>query len=105
MQETITQEEIEPAVFKTHPKEWQSKGFRYRIIRRQGMVVIAEVTNQASPAYLSWEVAILRSNPPCHRFGKDFPASESYPRSEEWGTRGFTCQTREAASRRFASLT
>ena len=105
MQETNIQEEIEPAALKTHPKEWESKGFRYRIIKREGMVVIAEVTSPDSPGYLTWEVAILRRNPPGHRFGKDFTASESYPRSEEWGTRGFTCHTREAASRRFASLT
>lgn len=106
MQETITQEEIEPTALKTHPKEWDKYGFHYRMVRREGMVVIVEVTRPhriTIPA--CWEVAILRFNPAGERFGKRFTDSESYPTAEEWGTRGFTCTTREAADRRFASLT
>jgi len=105
MQETTIQEEIEPAALKTHPKEWDKHGFHYRTVRREGMAVIVEVTRPPASTTACWEVAILRFNPAGERFGKHFPDSESYPTAEEWGTRGFTCTTREAADRRFASLT
>jgi hypothetical protein len=37
-------------------------------------------------------------------FGKDIPAGEHYPRSEQWGSCGFTFRTLKDAERKFGEL-
>ena len=78
---------------------WQHDGFTLRIIRREGLTVMAE---KAPPT--SYEVAILRPYKAGIVWGKQHEAGESYPSSEQWGSQGWSYNSLEAAEARFAQL-
>ena len=86
------------------PNEWTREGWQYRVIKRQGLAVIAEKARQGSDR-ISYEVALLRIEKPVEFPPGVFrPLRESYPTSNDWGSRGWTCMTREQAERRFLSI-
>lgn len=98
--------DIEPAKPTPLATEWKKSGFQFRVIRREGDVVIAEKWRPETPAMVSYEVAKIRIQDE-HTWptGKTTPRRECYPSSEHWGIYGFTCLTREHAQKRFNSMT
>ena len=83
---------------------WTEKGWSHELVRRDGRKVIVRKIWLAS-GFESWEVAILKVQKP-YQFPTGFvaPWRESYPASERWGERGWTCQTLEAANKRMESV-
>ena len=98
--------DIEPAKPVPLATEWKKSGFQFRVIRREGDVVIVEKWRPETPSMVSYEVAKIRIQEE-HTWptGQTTPRGERYPSSEEWGKYGFTCLTREHAQRRFNSMT
>ena len=76
-----------------------SDGFIFERIRRQGDFGIYRKYKCES-----FEVIRVRRLK-AHSFkGKEYPTTEVYPRSEEWGQNGFTYRTLAEANRKFTSL-
>lgn len=87
----------------TLPNEFRKDGFDFNLVRRRGSIAIYSKTkpDHAEPSY---EVGLIRSNPARIAFGKEFPASESWPSSEEWGIRAWTYGSLAGALHRFGML-
>jgi hypothetical protein len=62
----------------------QNGGHHYRQIWRDEHAAIYEQRN-AFGAFLGYEAIAIKRAEPCHAFGKDYPARELYPCSEDWG--------------------
>jgi hypothetical protein len=86
------------AIIEPIPAEFVHDGFTYRQIARQGMVAIYRQGQGPSAAY---EVVIIQQYPEQEMFGKHYPAREAMPRSEQWGSQGWTFTSEEKA---FAKL-
>jgi hypothetical protein len=84
------------------PKEIRRDGFIYRQIAREGDAAIYEQTwtgcAEPSPC---WEVIRIRRREGFRVDGRFVEAAEVYPKSEAWGTDGFTFSDKDAA---FAKL-
>jgi hypothetical protein len=70
--------------------------------RRGDVAVFRQMKFNQHPAY---EVIRINKNKAGTRFGRDFLASESYPTAQQWGSRGWTFPTMEAAEAKFNELT
>ena len=83
-------------------KEFRHDGFTYRQITREGNAAIYEQrwTGCAEPS-VCYEVIRIRRREGFQIGGRFVEAAELYPRSEAWGTDGFTLTDRDAA---FAKL-
>ena len=78
-------------------------GFTLTQLKRAGRVAIyVQAKRRQPPAY---EVVLIRKHEAYTAFGKEIPAGECYPSSEQWGLCGFTYRTIEAAERKFRELT
>jgi hypothetical protein len=88
--------------FRPLSKEFRRDGFSYRRIARQGDAAIYEQTwtgcAEPSPC---WEVIRIRRRDGFRIGGRFVEAAEVYPKSEAWGTDGFTFSDKDAA---FAKL-
>jgi hypothetical protein len=83
--------------------EFDHKGWHFRQIAREGMLAIYHRSRIGGSAE-HWEVIRIRIKPPTEINGVQYPERENYPRSEDWGAHGFTCQTLERAWERFHSM-
>lgn len=85
------------------PTEFKKGDFDHKLVRREGDVAIFW---RKSPHHRDahYEVIVVQQHEASHRFGKDFEAAEGYPRSEMWGTAGWTYNTIEDAEYRFRTL-
>ena len=63
----------------------QNGGHRYRQVWRDHHAAVYEQRN-AFGAFLGYEAIAIKRAEPCHAFGRDYPARELYPCSEDWGT-------------------
>jgi len=79
------------------PKTIRKFGDVLRQIKRDGMVAIYSRGN-------SFEVVVIQQNKEWTMNGNVIPASESYPSSEMWVSKGFTCMNIEQAERKFTEL-
>ena len=80
------------------PLEFRRNGFQYRQIAREGNAAIYEQTWNGCPnPSVSYEVIRIRRREGFHIGGRFVEAAEVYPRSEAWGTDGFTFTDKEAA--------
>ena len=94
----------------TLPQEYKVKGqrgFIYRQVKREGDVVLSEqIAVEEGEGIVAWEAFVVQKYP--DRWspdGKTFiAAKEAPPRSELWGSAGFTCTTLAGAEVRFAQL-
>jgi hypothetical protein len=88
--------------YKPLPKEFRRDGFSYRQIVREGNAAIYEQSwNGCDSPSRCWEVIRIRRRDG-FRIGSRFvEPAEIYPRSEVWGTDGFTFTDKERA---FAKL-
>jgi hypothetical protein len=86
------------------PLEFEDRTFRYTQVQRQDMVAIYQQTHKESGA-VRYEVVKLRIDPP-HTWpnGTTSLERESYPGAGQWGQRGWTTHTRQAADALFATL-
>src|SRR4030088_1414504 len=76
-------------------------GFAPSQLKRAGDAAIYKQTKRKQSA--AYEVVVLRPYEAWTSFEKDFPAGEYYPKSEEWGSHGFTFRALEDAERKFRS--
>lgn len=76
--------------------------FRYRQVERLGDLCIYHQTEEGE--HRAYEVVKVRRMPERQIMGRTLAASEVYPRSEDWGVYGWTCQTLERARTKLAEL-
>lgn len=75
------------------PKEIVWKGFALTQIAREGDVAIyrqRDVGSAFKGPHVSYEVIVVQRHNGRTIFGKDYPPSEYYPSTEQWGTAGWT---------------
>lgn len=91
------------------PNQYKVKGQRgylYNLVKREDDVAMSEQFDTEDQRIVSWEVFVIQKYPDrMSPDGKTFiPAKEAPPRSELWGSIGFSCPTLEAAEIRFAQV-
>lgn len=86
---------------KTLGTEIRYQGRLMKQVKRDGRVAMYKIQEP-----YGYEVIVIRERPDHDAFGKHFPAAESYPSSEEWGTYGWSYKTEDlaGAEKRFALL-
>jgi len=82
---------------------FRHSGFTFIQLKRIGNGAIYKQSKGKQPA--AFEVVRIREYEAYAAFGKEIPAAEYYPKSEDWGTYGFTYCTLEEALAKFAELT
>ncbi len=90
---------------KALPNTWTRQGFTYQVIARCGMVVLVERLPCGIGAVPHFEVAHLTVHPERFVLGRRIRGGEAYPSAEQWGEKGWTYQTLEAARAKFDQLT
>lgn len=83
---------------------YRKNGFHYDIIRREGLIAIAQQRLAPGRGCLAFEVIKIRECPEANFAGTIVPAHESAPGNEEWGNRGWTFPTIERATAKFEAL-
>lgn len=83
---------------------YRKNGFHYDIIRREGLIAIAQQRLAPGRGCLAFEVIKIRECPEANFAGTIVPAHESAPGNEEWGNRGWTFPTIERATPKFEAL-
>lgn len=85
------------------PTEFKKGEFTHKLVRREGN---AAIYWRKAPHHRDahYEVVVIQQQKAYSRFGKDYPAAEHYPPSEEWGTNAWTYNRLEDAELRFAWL-
>ena len=78
-------------------------GFAFRLLKRAGNVALFE-KRKPSQSRESFEVIIVQQHPAETICGRNYPARESMPPSEAWGTAGWTCTTLDDAESKFRAL-
>lgn len=86
------------AEMKPIPKTFRKGGFDYKQVFRDGPWCIYRQTKEGT-GIEQFEVVKLKLLPGgCHWMtGQELKPRESYPSLAEWGIRGWTCETLEAA--------
>jgi hypothetical protein len=87
----------------TLKKSFTKNGFLFEQVERTGNVAIYRQTKPGQ-AWERFEVGRIRQNATYDAFGKHFEASESWPRSEEWGISAFTLTTLEEAQQKLTEM-
>lgn len=82
-------------------KEFESAGFKYKQIHREGIYAIYERVYSNNNTNLHYEVIRIQSHNGIIIAGNKIAPSEYYPSSNSWGLHGFTCTSRENAYKRF----
>lgn len=72
------------------PKIFKKGEMTYTQLLRDGLIAIYRQT-KAGQSWELFEVGKIRQNQARFAFGKQFEASETWPSSEEWGVRAWTC--------------
>ncbi len=79
------------------PQELSIGGFNLRQITREGDLAAYEQSHPKYPTRLRYEVVVIRRRDAFEIKGRRVEAAEFYPRSEDWGSFGWTLTTRNAA--------
>ena len=87
--ETNTTDEASNGLPTSYLAEFHCDGFTFRQLAREGMVAIFE-KSRSPESVKRFELVELQVLPAQKLFGKNYPARESYPRSERWGEHGLT---------------
>jgi hypothetical protein len=91
--------------YKPLPKEFRRDGFQYRQIARTGNAAIFEQTwDGCRNPSVFYEVIRIRCRDGFHIGGRFVEAADVYPKSEAWGTDGFSVPDRETAFRRLREI-
>jgi hypothetical protein len=82
-------------------KTFKRDGFTHNQVTRESNIAIFRRTKRIRGKEIEhFEVVFIRVLPEHIAFGKLFSEGEIYPRSEEWGTYGWTCRDMDAAWKR-----
>lgn len=84
--------------------EFYSRGFCHKLVRRAGFVCVYARFRRPTPENVHYEVVIIREGKAHTIAGKDFPAKEYHPSSEEWGRYGWTYRDEDQAHAKFGAL-
>jgi len=87
----------------TLPETLTYDGFGFRLLKRAGAVALFE-KRKPSHSRESFEVIIVQQHPAETICGRNYPARESMPPSEAWGTSGWTYPDLEHAKNKFRVL-
>jgi hypothetical protein len=91
--------------YKPLPTRFRRGGFHYRQIAREGNAAIYEQTWSGCPnPSISYEVIRIRRREGFQIGGRLIEPAELYPRSESWGTDGWTVPDKESAFRKLRKL-
>ncbi|MBI4658303.1 MAG: hypothetical protein HY735_05535 [Verrucomicrobia bacterium] len=85
------------------PETFRQDGFDFKILTREGRVVLLEKSKQEFPTR-HFEVVIIRQHDAREAFSKSYPPREGVPPSEAWGKEGWSYSSEEEARRKFADL-
>ena len=88
---------------KTLPETFRSGGFEHTLERREGDVAVYR-RQRIGLEDVHYEVVRIKSHNGFTIAGKTFPPAETYPTSEEWGTRGWTFNDEAKAKAKFSLL-
>jgi len=78
------------------------RGFNFTLVERKGQIALYHRCKPGGSGH--WELVRLRVAAPTVIYGREYPEREVYPRSEAWGTDGFTFVSLELAKARFAEM-
>jgi hypothetical protein len=84
-------------------KEIEYQGFNFTQMYRDGKYAIYKQTKEGWTSAV-YEVIIIESHNGYDLAGQHFPPSEVYPSSNQWGLKGFTELTYEAAMKKLEHL-
>lgn len=87
---------------KTLSTDFTRGAFRYRQVERTGDLAIYHQTEGG--CHRSYEVIKVRQMPTFALKGVTYDEHEAYPRSEDWGTYGWTCPTLYRAKAKLREL-
>ena len=88
---------------KTRPKAFRSGGFSFKLLKRYGDIALLRKTKPGL-GFESFEVVIIQRHQSFEIKGKLIPAGEHFPRSEQWGSAGWSYRDRPSAERKFNQL-
>lgn len=72
------------------PDTYDKEGFTHRVLERDGQVALIEKRTKPENRVIGYEVIVIQSHEGYDVMGRVVPPSEFPPRSEEWGTYGFS---------------
>jgi hypothetical protein len=91
--------------YKSLSREFRRDGFHYRLIARVGDAAIYEQRWSGCPnPTICFEVIRIKRRETFQIGDKLIEAAEIYPRSEDWGTAGFTFTAKDAALAKLREL-
>jgi hypothetical protein len=91
--------------YKPLPTRFRRDGFSYRQIAREGDAAIYEQTwNGCSNPSVCYEVIRIRRREGFQIDGRFVEPAEVYPKSEAWGTDGFTLTDKNAAFAKLSAM-
>jgi len=79
-------------------------GFDYLQICREGNVAVYQQTWKGNERSAAFEIIRVRRHDGFHIGGRFVEPGEVYPKSEAWGTNGWTMQDRGAAFRKLREI-
>jgi hypothetical protein len=89
-------------LYKTIDHCFRQSGFTLTQLKRsENLAIFKQAKPQQSPAF---ELVVIRRRKASIAFGREFPATEYYPRAEDFGTFGFTYRSLEEAEWKFEEL-
>ena len=84
---------------------FNSKGFGFSLLKREGDVAIYKKTLEDSAVDAhTYEVVAIKRHNGYEIAGVKMPPAEMYPSDRQWGDWGHTCTNREDADKRFIQL-
>ena len=97
-------EAARPAVVNALQLQFSYDGFTFRLLQRAGNAALFSKAKE-SHSRQSFEVVVVQKHP-ARTFpsGKSYPDREAMPRSEDWGTFGWSYSDLEQAQKRFNQL-
>ena len=85
------------------PTTFRSDGFDFELLKRDGDIALFRKTKPRL-RFESLEVVVIQRHETFEIEGKLIPASEHLPRSEQWGSAGWSYRDRPSAERKFNQL-
>ena len=85
------------------PATFTKQGFDHALIQREGNVAIYQ-RNRTGSARTHFEVVRIGHHNGFTLAGVVIPPAETYPSAEQWGTKGWTCDTLGRANSKMIEL-
>jgi hypothetical protein len=90
--------------FRPIPTEFNHDGYSHVLVERSGRGAIFSKRRPLGRTR-SYEIVRLENRGAENIGGKEYPAREVYPRSEQWGITAWTCLSLQAARKKLAEIT